>query len=88
MAYPDVLDLDRLLRYFRDLHAHSMTLEQMLLLPESDMTEAKYNELRPQNDLRAEQDFELLFHGLHDPTGFAAALTAFQNTHPRKGKAQ
>jgi hypothetical protein len=86
MPYPDVIDLDRLLRYFRDLFAHSLTLEQMLLLPESDRTEEKYKSLRSQNDVAAEQEFRLFFRALHESTDFADAMTAFENMHPKNPK--
>ena len=85
---PDPVDLEKLLRFCRDTYAHSMTLEELILLPESDRTENKYGVLREKNDRIAEQEFDLLFRALHDPKGFADALRAFQNMHPKTGKIQ
>jgi hypothetical protein len=85
---PNPIDLDRLLRFFRQVYAHSMTLEQLILLPESERTEEKYNALRKENDRTVEQDFDLLFRAVHDSTGFSAAVQAFLDNHPPSGRVQ
>jgi hypothetical protein len=87
-AFPNLIDLERLIRIFRDTYSHAMTLEAMLLLPESDKTEHTYSQLRKQNDKKAEQEFDLLFRVLYDPKGFANAVTAFESTHPKTGRIQ
>jgi hypothetical protein len=85
---PNPIDLEHLLRFCRDTYAHAMTLQELMLLPESERTEGKYDLLRERNNQTAEQEFDLLFRALHDPRGFADALRAFLDTHPKTGQVQ
>jgi hypothetical protein len=83
------IDLDKLLRFFRDTYSHALTLQQMMEEhPEWKATEEEYNFLRATNDVHTAQKFEIFFQSVNDPEGFGKAVRAFLDTQPKTGRVQ
>jgi hypothetical protein len=85
---PVSVDLENLLRFFRQVYAHAMTLQQMMEHPDWEATEETYNRLRLENDRYAAEQFDLIFRALRDPIEFSAAIQAFLEIQSKDGKIQ
>jgi hypothetical protein len=88
MSGANPIDLENLLKFFRQVYAHAMTLQQMMEHPDWATTEETYNRLRPENDRYVAEQFDLIFRALRDPIEFSAAVQAFLDIQPKNGRVQ
>jgi len=80
---PNPADLEKLLRFFQDLYAHTLTLQEFTRTeyPRS------YDDLKPPYEQQAAEKFEIFYRSLNEPEAFARAVREFLESHPGIGKA-
>lgn len=76
---PDSIDVEKLLRFFQELYAHALTLQEVL----ATTAEVDYEDVRRKFDLQAAQQFALFYQALNDPNAFSNAVRAFLDNHPK-----
>lgn len=79
---PNPIDFEKLLNFFQNLYAHSMTLDYMLEHYD-EIDENSYDVLKPRYDQFAAEKFQMFYVALNDPAGFAKAVKDFLNMNPK-----
>jgi hypothetical protein len=78
------IDLERLIRFFENLFAHALTLQEILEMIQSHQSvdDQTYSTLKGKYDIHAAQQFDMFYSALKDPEGFAKACRDFLNVQP------
>jgi len=85
MPQPGAIDFEQFLRFFCDMYAHDLTLQEMIeRRGELDLTERTYRNLRPRHDRFAELEFQIFFQALDDPKAFGKAVGDFLAANPKR----
>jgi hypothetical protein len=75
---PNPIDIDKLLRFFRQVYIHARTLQEMI--EHSDDLEMwchDYESIRERTSRIVFRQFEVFFAALHDPVAFQEAVEEF-----------
>lgn len=81
---PSPIDFEKLLRFFQEMYAHALTLQDLI---ETD-DKRTYEEVKPQYDRLAENEFALFYRALNQPEVFASAVREFLDKHAKSGPVQ
>lgn len=76
---PSPGDFERLLRFFQQLYAHALTLQELVWSNNG----LQYDETRLKYDRQADEQFQQLYQSLSDHQAFGRAVARFLNTHPK-----
>ena len=82
MAQPNPVDVRKLLKFFENLFAHSLALNDMVENPD-DVDETTYPRLKAKYDVLAAERFDIFYRALDDPEGFSKAVRAFLDNNPK-----
>ena len=79
---PNPIDFEKMLRFFENLYAHSLTLDYMIEHYD-EIDENSYHQLKPQYDQFAAEKFQMFYKALNDPEGFSKAVKDFLDMNPK-----
>lgn len=86
---PNPIDVGKLLRFFRQVYVHALTLQEMIEHADDlEMSCHDYESVRERTCRVVDQQLEIFFAALHDPVAFQKAVEDFLSTQPIKTRLQ
>jgi hypothetical protein len=85
---PSPIDVDKLLRFFRQVYVHALTLQEMIVHTDLEMSSSDYVSVRERMCPIVNEQFEIFFAALHDPVAFQKAVDEFLSLQTIKTRVQ